>query len=138
MEVLIVERDPLVRDQVKVGLQQFDEFHVTVGVGHAGISEARSKSFDAVFLGIDPRRKDSGKLLQHLRSFDQSVELFVLTDQRNVKDMAVDKSRYDIHSFVNKPIVPREFFGLIGRFLERRTDRKNSALRKKDPAGVGR
>ena len=135
MEVLLVEKDPLIRDQVKVGLQQFEEFHVTVGVGHAGVNEARSKNFDCVFLGVDPRDKSTVKLLQHLRSFDKTTELFVLTAPRNVKDMAVDKTKYDIHTFVQTPVAPREFFGLLGRFLERRTDRKNSALRKKERAG---
>ncbi|MCB9877026.1 MAG: hypothetical protein H6835_05425 [Planctomycetes bacterium] len=138
MEVLLVEKDPLIRDQVKVGLQQFDEFHVTVGQGIAGVNEARSRMFDCVFLGVDPRQKDTTKLLQHLRSFDTTTELFVLTDPRNVKDMAVDKGRYDIHSFVATPIVVRDFFGLLGRFLERRTDRKNSALRKQERVGARR
>ena len=139
MEVLLVEKDPLIRDHVKVGLQQFSEFHVTVGQGHAGVNEARSKVFDCVFLGVDPRQKDTMKLLHHLRSFDTTTELFVLTAPKNVKDMAVDKSKYDIHSFVQTPIVVREFFGLLGRFLERRTDRKNSALRRQErgaPAGM--
>ena len=135
MEVLLVEKDPLVRDQVKVGLQQFSEFVVTVGKGHGGVSQARSKVFDCVFLGVDPRQKDTVKLLHYLRSFDKSIELFVLTSPRNVRDMAVDKSKFDIHSFVQTPIVVREFFGLLGRFLERRTDRKNSALRKLERAG---
>lgn len=132
MEVLLVEKDPLIRDQVKVGLQQFAEFHVTVGNGHAGVSEARGKVFDCVFLGVDPRQKETVKLLHHLRSFDTTTELFVLTAQRNVRDMALDKSKYDIHSFVQTPIVVKEFFGLIGRFLERRTERKNSALRRQE------
>ena len=132
MEVLLVERDPLIRDQVKVGLQQFGEFHVTVGSGHAGVSEARGKVFDCVFIGADPREKDTLKLLQHLRSFDRSTELFVLTASRNVKDMAGMKSKLDIHSFVQTPIVVKECFGLLGRFMERRTERKDAAMRKSE------
>jgi len=130
MEVLLVEKDPLIRDQVKVGLQQFDEFHVTVGSGHAGVSEARGKVFDCVFIGADPREKDTMKLLQHLRSFDRTTELFVLTAPRNVKDMAAEKSKFDIHTFVQTPIIVKEFFGLLGRFMERRTESKHLALRK--------
>lgn len=130
MEVLLVEKDPLIRDQVKVGLQQFPEFHVTVGTGHAGINEMRGRHFDCVFLGVDPRQKDTVKLLHHLRSFDTTTELFVLTASRNVRDMAVDKSKYDIHSFVQTPIVVKDLFGLLGRFLERRTERANTTLRK--------
>lgn len=135
MEVLLVEKDPLVRDQVKVALQQFPEFHVTVGTGHAGINEMRGRTFDAVFLGVDPRQKDTVKLMHYLRSFDTTTELFVLTSPRNVRDMAVDKTKYNLHSFVQTPIVVRELFGLLGRFLERRTERQNSALRKQARAG---
>ena len=139
MEVLLVEKDPLIRDQVKVGLQQFPEFQVTVGQGHAGINEVRGRHFDAVFLGVDPRLKETVKLLHHLRSFDTTTELFVLTAPRNVRDMAVDKTKYNIHSFVPTPISAREFFGLLGRFLERRTERQNSSLRKpaRAPAPAG-
>lgn len=130
MEVLLVEKDPLIRDQVKVGLQQFPEFQVTVGTGHAGINELRSRAFDCVFLGVDPKQKDTVKLLHHLRSFDTTTELFVLTASRNVKDMAVDKGKYNVHTFVQTPIVVRELFGLLGRFLERRTERQSGTLRK--------
>ena len=70
MEVLLVEKDPLIRDMVKVGLQQFDEFQVTVGSGHAGVGEARGKTFECVSLGADPREKDTMKLLQHLQMFE--------------------------------------------------------------------
>lgn len=136
MEVLLVEKDPLVRDVVKVGLQQFPEIHVTVGSGYAGINEARSRHFDAVFLGVDPRQKDTVKLLHHLRSFDTSTELFVLTDPRNVRDMAVDKSKYDIHAFLQTPIDVKEFFGLLGRFLDRRTEREGTTLRKGGKKGA--
>lgn len=130
MEVLLVEKDPLIRDQVKVGLQQFPEFEVTVGCGHTGINQMRGRHFDCVFLGVDPRQKDTVKLLHSLRQVDRQVELFVITAARNVKDMNVDKSKFDIHSFLSAPLDLKEFFGLVGRFLERRTDRANSTLRK--------
>lgn len=140
MDVLLVEKDPLVRDQVKVGLQQCADFQVTVGIGHAGINEVRGRHFDCVFLGVDPRIKETVKLLHHLRSFDTTTELFVLTSPRSMRDMSVDKSKYNIHTFVQTPIVLKELFGLLGRFLERRTERQNSALRKpaRPAAGAGR
>ena len=136
MEVLLVEKDPLVRDLVKVGLQQFEDFHVTVGVGHAGISQARAKQFDCVFLGADPREKDTMKLLKHLRSFDSTTELFVLSAPKNVKDMSAEKSQYDIHTFVQTPVAAKEFFALMSRFIERRTDRKKSAVSRQERTGA--
>ena len=142
MEVLLIEKDPLVRDQVKVGLQQVADVHVTVGVGYAGINEMRSKHCECVILAVDPRQKDTMKLLHHLRSFDTTTEIFVLTAPRNVRDMAHDKSKYNIHSFMLTPINPKEFFGLLCRMLERHADRDNAASRKQSrrgaPAGRGR
>lgn len=141
MEVLIVEKDPLIRDQVKVGLQQFPDFHVTVGTGLAGINEVRGHQFDCVFLGVDPQQKDTGKLLPHLRSFDTTTEVFVLTAARNVRDMAVDKSKYNIHSFVQTPIVVKELFGLISRFVARRSEKQSAPQRKQgrnQPQGSAR
>jgi DNA-binding NtrC family response regulator len=138
MEVLLVEKDPLIRDQVKVALQQFPEFHVTVGTGHAGINELRSRTFDCLFLGVDPRQKDTVKLLHHLRSFDTTTELFVLTAPRNVRDMAVDKTKYNVHSFVQTPIVVRELFGLLGRFLERRNERGSQKKNARPAAAANR
>ena len=138
MEVLLVEKDPLVRDHVKVGLQQFPEFHVTVGTSYAGINEIRSTHFDCVFLGVDPREKDTVKLLRHLRSFDMTTELFVMTEARNVKDMAVDKSKYNIHSFLETPVVPRDFFRLLGRFIERRSEKHSPRKDKNRPVAAER
>ena len=130
MDVLLVEKDPLIRDQVKVGLQQFPDFHVTVGTGLAGINEVRGHHFDCIFIGADPQQKDTSKLLPHLRSFDTTIEVFVLTAARNVRDMAVDKSRYNIHSFVQTPIVVKELLGLVSRFVARRSEKQAAAPRK--------
>lgn len=135
MEVLLVEKDPLIRDQIKMGLQQFPEFEVTVGAGRAGINQMRGRHFGCVFLGVDPRQKDTVKLMHNVRQIDQSAELFVMTAAKNVRDMQVDKSKFDIHSFLQTPLDLKEFFGLVGRFLERHTERQNSALRKQKGRG---
>jgi DNA-binding NtrC family response regulator len=137
MEILLVEKDPLVRDHVKVGLQQYPEFNVTVGVGYQGINELRGRAFDCVFLGIDAADQDSTKLLQHLRSFDKTTELIVMTSPRHSKDMAVDKAKYDIHSFLQTPIDVKEFFGFLGRFLDRRSLRSSSSVRKEKQGARG-
>lgn len=136
MEILLVEKDPLVRDRVKVGLQQFPEFAVTVGDGYLGINELRQRTFDCVFLGVDPRDQESMLLLQHLRSFDMVTELVVMTPLRSLKDMQTCKSRYNITAFLQSPIDLKEYFGFLGRFLERRTDRKHSGIRKGQKAAA--
>ncbi|GDY02527.1 hypothetical protein LBMAG49_18560 [Planctomycetota bacterium] len=119
LEILLVESDPLVRDHIKVGLQQFPECSVTVASGYSGVNELRDRRFDCVFLGIDLRNKESAGLLAHLRGFDSNTEVIVVTAARNVKDMAADKGRFDVHTFLRTPIDPAELFRCIGRFRER-------------------
>jgi DNA-binding NtrC family response regulator len=129
MDILLVEKDALTRDHLKVGLQQVPEFQVTVGEGYRGINELRSQSFDCVFLGVDPRDQESLGVLQHMRSFDRTTELVVLTSPRSVRDLTGDRSRYDIYTFLQTPIDPKELFEFIGRFLERHAGRDNPSRR---------
>lgn len=139
MDVLLVEKDPLLRDLVKVGLQQFPGVQVTVGSGLSGVSLAQSKRFDCVFLGVDPRDQGSVQLLQHLRSFEGDADLFVLTEARNVKDMSADKTKYKVHSFVSAPVAVKDFFGMLGRYLERRSEARASRKQQRhQPAPAAR
>ncbi|MCC6672872.1 MAG: response regulator [Planctomycetes bacterium] len=120
MDILLIERDHLVRDQVKVGLQQFPEFTVACGEGYAAVNELRQKHFDCVFLGVNTEDKEGLKLLKHLRSFERSVEVVVMTSARNAKDMARDKSKMNIGSFLTTPIEAPEFFRLVSRMRDRK------------------
>lgn len=129
MDILLVESDHYVRDQVKVGLQQFQEFSVTWGEGYAGLNELRQRRFDCVFLGVDPNGQDGILLLDHMRGFDRTTELVVMTSARQAKSMAGIKARYGIMGFIHTPIVVDEFFRFLGRFRERRLDRSSASGR---------
>jgi DNA-binding NtrC family response regulator len=134
MEALIVENDPLVRDQLKIALQQFPDVHVAVGTGYVTLNELRSRSFDCVFLGVDAAQHESLKLLSHLRAIDPSTQLFVVASASSCKDLAVDKAKYDVHAFLTVPLVPRELFAQLGRLFERRTERVERAAPARRPA----
>ena len=144
MNFLLIESDPLVRDHVKVGLQQFPDFHVTVGNGFGGINELHTQEFDCVFVGLDGGDVEAVRLLEHLRSLDKDVELVVLTQSRNSKAMMREKARLDIHSVLAKPLEPKDLFDFVGRFQDRhkqvRSDvaRQGSELSSPTPAALGK
>ena len=119
MDILLVTRDPLVRDQIKVGLQQFPEFTVTVGEGYAGVNLLRQREFAYLFLEVDPHEREGLQLLHHLRSFDRVTPCIVVTGERAAKDMAGDKGRLNINSFLQVPIDVKQFFRMVGRLRER-------------------
>lgn len=122
MDILLIVRDRLTRDQVKVGLQQFPEFNVVVGEGYAAVNTIRQRQVDCVFLEIDPQDQEGMRLLQHLRSFDRTTEAVVITTERHAKDMLREKSKMNITAFLHTPIRVTEFFRLVGRLRSRRME----------------
>lgn len=122
MEILLVVSDRRVRDQVKVGLQQWPEFHVTWGEGYSAINDLRQHHYDCVFLEIDADKREGLKLLQHMRSFDRTTEVVVITSGKQAREMAGEKSRLNIVAFLHVPIDVAEFFRLVGRFRARRRE----------------
>ncbi|MHC4512253.1 MAG: response regulator [Planctomycetota bacterium] len=126
MDILLVESDHLIRDQVKVGLQQFPEFKVTWGESYPGINLLRMKKYSYVFLGIPSQDHDGLRLLRHMRSFDQQTDVIVVTTQRAARDLAKDKSRLGIYAFLTTPIDVIDYFRLISR-LKARDEKRPTA-----------
>ena len=122
MDILLIVRDRLTCDQVKVGLQQFPEFTVVLEEGYAGINTLRQRQYDCVFLEIDPQDQEGMRLLQHMRSFDRTTEAIVITTERNAKDMLREKSRMNITAFLHTPVRVAEFFRLVSRLRSRKVE----------------
>ena len=122
MEILLVERDRYIRDQVKVGLQQFPEFTVTWGEGYAAINELRQREYDAIFLGLPTNHQEAKQVLEHLRSIDRMTDLVIVANERLCRDMSREKARFNIASFVPTPLNAVEFFRTVSRLRERRRE----------------
>lgn len=127
MEILVITSDKLLRDRVKVGLQQFPEFRVTCGESFPGVNMLRTVDFDLVFLELGETAHDCLSLVQHLRSFDQRTELVALADDRTIKDLAREKQKHGITAFLANPLDVTEFFRLISRLRSRREETENNA-----------
>lgn len=119
MQILVVETDHLIRDQVKVGLQQFAAFSVTCGEGYAGINLIRQRDFDAVFLGVPEEPREARRMIEHLRGIRPKLDLIVLASERVARDLASDKQRLGIWSIHPTPIEVIDFFRLVSRVKER-------------------
>lgn len=117
-----MEKDRLVRDQIKVGLQQFSEFTVTWGEGYAAINELRQRPYDVVFVGCDNKEEECVRLLKHLRSFDRTTEVIVVSGQRTARDLHAEKTKLNISGFLQAPINVVEFFRVVGRLRARRLE----------------
>ncbi|MCA8955165.1 MAG: hypothetical protein KDC87_03770 [Planctomycetes bacterium] len=122
MDILLITSENLLRDQIKVGLQQFSEFRVTCGQSFPGVNMLHTTRFDYVFLELGHTAQDCLTLLKHLRSFDQEVEVVAIAESRAIKDLAREKGRYGISAFLQAPIDTNEFFRLVARLRARREE----------------
>ena len=127
--MLLVVEDPLLRDLVKVGLEQFDGVRVTAGRGLAGVALARCRSYDCVFVGVEAAAQRGAELLKHLRAFEQEAALFLLADSRVAKELGRERSKYDVHAVVGTPLRANDLFSSFARFLERRSSSRERAAR---------
>lgn len=123
MEVYVIERNKLVRDRVCVGLQQFPEFEVTTGVGYAAIEEIRQRQHEAVFIGVHELGNSEGmQLLGELRELGRPIDIVVMTQEACVRELAKQKAKFNISALLSAPIDPMEFFRLVARLRERRSE----------------
>ncbi|MEC8252057.1 MAG: hypothetical protein VYA51_11630 [Planctomycetota bacterium] len=129
MNVLLVVDDPLLRDLVKVGLEQFDGVRVTAGRGAAGVALARCRPYDCVFIGVEASAQRGAELLQQLRAFEQEAALFLLADARVAKELGRERSKFDVHTVVGTPLQAKDLFSSFARFLERRASSRERAAR---------
>ena len=122
MEILLITSDNLLRDQIKVGLQQFPELRVTCGESYPGVNILRTIDFDFVFMELGDSTKDCLTLLKHLRSFDHDAEVVCLADDRTIRDLNREKKENGISAFLHNPLDVSEFFRLIARLRDRREE----------------
>lgn len=123
MEVFIIERNKLVRDRVKVGLQQFPEFEVTCGTGYAALEEVRQRDYQVVFVGISELGNSEGmQILDQLRSLERQVEVVVVAAEGCVRELSKQKSAFSITAILTAPVDPTEFFRLVSRLRERQPE----------------
>jgi DNA-binding NtrC family response regulator len=119
VEILIIERDKVIRDQLKVGLQNFRQFSVECCEGFSGVNRARQKTFDYVFIGLNPQDQEGAGLLKAFRDLDKDTDVVIVTTHRQSKLMSGDKMRFNIFAFLGVPIDVREFFRVVARFKPR-------------------
>ena len=122
MEILLITSDNYLRDQVKVGLQQYPDSRVTCGESFPGVNMMRTAQYDFVFLELGDSTRDCLTLIRHLRSFDRSTEVVALSDSRVVRDLGREKQRHGINAFLHKPLDVPEFFRLVARLRARREE----------------
>ncbi len=119
MDVLILERDKLIRDQILVGLQNFPEFAVDLGEGFGGLNMTKQKDYHCVVIGTNLQDDNGMELVETFCQHEHESDLVLVTTTRRAKSHQSLRARYDVFSILYAPLDPREFFRLVARLRRR-------------------
>ncbi len=115
MNVLVLIKNKLVRDQVVVGLQNFPEFAIDLAEGFPGINKMRQKKYDAVFIGDIGNESIGGQMLERLREFDQETDVIVVADPKKARLLGSSRSKLNLLAILQEPLDVDDFFRLVAR-----------------------
>lgn len=119
MRLLLVIGDPVLRDQVRVGLQAFGDIEVEEADGLLAPDKLRRLELDALLVGIDPATPENEALLEQLRAEQRATEIVVFGHEAIADRLKEDKLRGRIFSFFTSPLDPIEFFRTINRLRKK-------------------
>ena len=119
MNILLIEKDKITRDHIKVGLKCVHGMEVDVGEGFSAINKARQKTYDYIIIGHEEGIQDGVAQVHALREFDRDTDVVLVTTPKQAKLLASEKAKLHIYSTLNRPIEVREFFRLVARMRER-------------------
>ncbi|HHI79720.1 MAG TPA: response regulator [Planctomycetes bacterium] len=115
LDILLLEKDPLVRDQCLIGYQSFPDISVELSQGFQGLNLARQRNFDFIVIGCNPKDQEGLELLEALREFDKQTPVILVTTPKLAKKMQPQRSRLGLLSILQVPIDPKEFFRVLSR-----------------------
>ena len=121
LRCLLVTADAVVRDMVKVGLEQTQLVDVEFVEDAWALEMAKSEPFEIVIAEYSLADGSDGvELLAQIRSELPDAELLLITRTRTQsRYLAREKQTLGIYGFVHVPIDPVEFFRTIARLLDR-------------------
>ena len=115
--VLVVDDDSALRLTVS---SAFLERHYEVEVacdGEEALNKVMSSKFDLVLLDVNMPRMSGLEALKHIKAYDNSIIVLMLTAYSNVKD-AVDAVRQGAYNYLEKPIKSDDLVALVDRALK--------------------
>jgi len=120
MRILLVIGDPLLRDQVRVGLQAFGDIEIEEADGFLAPDKLRRHELDGLLVGIDPATPENEALLEQVRAESRPTEVIVFGHEAVAERLREDKLRGRIFAFFTAPLDPIEFFRTINRLRQKR------------------
>lgn len=116
-KVLVVDDDSALRLTVSSAFQERNYLVDQAADGEEAVNKVMSSKYDLVLLDVNMPRMSGLDALKHIKAYDSSVIVIVLTAYSNVKD-AVGAVRQGAYNYLEKPIKSEDLVALVDRALK--------------------
>ena len=120
MRTLLVAANPVVADQIKVGLAAFGDIRVDEESAVLALDKLRRFDLDAMILALDPTAPEASELLEKVRSEPIGIDIVVLGHEAMTAKLREEKVRGRVFALLKLPLEPVEFFRTINRLRQKR------------------
>jgi hypothetical protein len=120
MRVQVVVSNPVLSDQIQVGLAAFGDIRVDQESGMLALEKLRRQESDALIVALDPNAPDQEQLLEKARTDVTALDIVVIGHEAITAKLREDKVRGRIFAVLKQPLEPVEFFRAINRLRQKR------------------
>ena len=115
--VLVVDDDNALRLTVSSAFQERNYLVDQAADGEEALNKVMAAKYDLVLLDVNMPRMSGLEALKHIKAYDNSIIVLMLTAYSNVKD-AVDAVRQGAYNYLEKPIKSDDLVSLVDRALK--------------------
>ncbi|MBT3584511.1 MAG: sigma-54-dependent Fis family transcriptional regulator [Halobacteriovoraceae bacterium] len=119
-KVLVVDDDKVLQDSVRQALEYHHFFVEVADNGKEALNKVTQEKYDLVVMDVNMPEMDGIEALQHMKKYDPSLIVIILTAFSNVSD-AVKVVKEGAYNYLEKPITSENLVALIKRALKARS-----------------
>jgi len=120
MRLFLAAANPVIADQIKVGLAAFGGIQVDQETGVLALEKIRRTDIDALILVLDPNVPENDELLEKVREEVPTLDIIIVGHEATTTKLREEKVRGRIFALLKNPLEPVEFFRTISRLRQKR------------------
>ncbi len=119
MKVLLAELDAEIQDQIHVGLEAFGDISADSARGVMALDRVRRCDYDCVFIGVGGGNDPGQELFERARDEHPELPIVIVANETSMRKFKGEKVRGKIAASLLTPLVPVEFYRMVGRLRSR-------------------
>ncbi len=120
MRIFLAVTQPVLADQIKVGLAAFGGVQIDQEHGILALEKVRRLDVDALILDLDPNAPEQQELLDKARDEVPGLDVIVICHEAIAVKLREEKVRGRIFALLKDPLIPVDFFRTISRLRQKR------------------